>query len=97
MSFEVAAADLRPAIVCDDVENLKLWAGKLPANMEAENLICFTNVRQAQIAGIAPAGKLRTFLRVDGNESDGIELNGNAVDAESVVAGDHAGKARISP
>jgi polygalacturonase len=76
---EVASAspDQRPALVCDDVENLELtrWRAAGPA---ATAGIVLRDVRDAWIHGCRPSPGTASFVRVEGAASRDICLAANA-------------------
>jgi len=60
VKVELGAADLRPAIFCEDAGNLEFRDWNLPEPAAADVLVRFKAVRQAQITGFKPwdpAGK----------------------------------------
>jgi hypothetical protein len=69
--MELAAPDLRPAIFCEDSENLEFSKWKTPTDAEADCLIYFQGVRRAAIKDFPHEGKLRAFINSEG--SDQIE------------------------
>lgn len=75
--FELAGADLRPAIVCDDVVDLEIAGFKARTSPGAESLIRFQSVRDAFIHGSRPSDDVALFLRVEGQSSRDIALVGN--------------------
>jgi len=75
--FDVASPDIRPAIVCDDVEGLDLADFEAQGNEKAECLIRLQKTRQVFIHGSRLVHASPTFLRVEGSESREIGLSGN--------------------
>ena len=75
--FDLASPDLRPAIVCDDVENLELADFQAQGNEQAECLLRLQQTRGVFVHGSRPLNASPTFLRVEGNESREIGLDGN--------------------
>lgn len=75
--FRVESEDRRPAIVCDDVQDLELSGFKAQGHPEAEALIRLENTRSAFISHSRPLSECKTFVRVEGAASGGIELRGN--------------------
>ena len=75
--FELAEQDFRPAIVCDDVEDLELSGFRAEGNPKAESLICLQNTKQAFIHDSRVLNDIETFLRVEGTQSGGITLAAN--------------------
>jgi len=73
--------DERPAIVCDDVEDVILGGLDLSAPIGGEPLIDLRNTRRAFLTGMrAPIG-VKVFAQVGGASSSGIALAGNVLDA----------------
>jgi len=75
--FRVESEDRRPAIVCDDVQDLELAGFKAQGHPESEALIRLENTRRAFVSGCRPLGEVKTFVRVEGAASAGIDLHGN--------------------
>ncbi len=80
MHVHLEAEDLRPAVVCDDVQNLELTGLKADGSREAESLIRLQNPLAAVITGGRVLQPLRTLLRVEGGGSQRILLKGNDLD-----------------
>lgn len=70
--------DHRPAMLCDDIEGLRIddFAGQ--ATPEQAMLIGFRNVRNALIRGCMPGENVSTFLRLEGGDTPNIVLESNA-------------------
>lgn len=75
--FDLSGPDLRPAIVCDDVEDLEISGFRAAASSKAESLIRLQQTRQAFIHGCRSLNDIDTFLRVEGAESEGVVLAAN--------------------
>lgn len=78
--FELAAPDLRPAVTCDDAEDIEIAGFKADGVPDAESLIRLRDTRGAFIHGSRPLGEIRTFVRVEGTCSRDITLSGNDLD-----------------
>ena len=76
VTFDVASPDLRPALVCDDVEDLELANFRAAGNVE-EALLRLCDARQVYIHGCRPLGDVGLFLSVEGAASRGILLQAN--------------------
>ena len=76
-TFNVAAPDMRPAIVCDDVENLRLLGVQAQGNPKAGSLIRLQETKQAFIHGCSITDGVEAFLSVEGSTSADIGLTGN--------------------
>jgi hypothetical protein len=96
--FELADVDLRPAVVCDDVEDLELAGLKAQANPTAESLLRLRASRGAFIHSCRPLGQTDAFLRVEGPECANISLAGNRLNdaRKAVVRADGAGPVDLS-
>ena len=77
VQFHLDKPDLRPAIVCDDVDDLELAGFKAAGNRNAESLIRLENSRNVFIHSSRPLNNIGTFLRVEGSNSSDILLEGN--------------------
>jgi hypothetical protein len=75
--FEFAKRDFRPAIVCDDVQDLELSGFKAQAEASVESLIRLRAVQSAFIHASRPLNEISTFVRVEGASSKDIVLAGN--------------------
>jgi len=75
--FDLATRDLRPAVVCDDVEDLELSSFRAAGDAEAECLVRLEDTRTAFIRGCRPTGNISTFLRVEGETSREIVVGEN--------------------
>lgn len=67
--FELASRDVRPAVVCDRVEDVDIAGLSAATDPQSESLIRLRSVRQAFIHGCRPLGDVAGFLRVEGRES----------------------------
>jgi len=75
--FRLEGDELRPAIVCDDVQGLQLSGFKADGHPKAESLIRLQDTQAALITGARTLGPLATFLRVEGARSGRIVLRAN--------------------
>ncbi|MGA2865494.1 MAG: glycosyl hydrolase family 28 protein [Verrucomicrobiota bacterium] len=75
--FELAKKDFRPAIVCDDVQDLEMSSFKAQAEASVESLIRLRAVQGAFIHDSRPLDEIGTFVRVEGASSKDIVLAGN--------------------
>ena len=77
VTFDLAAPDLRPAVVCDDVADLELSSFRAQGDKEAEALIRLQDICGAFIHGCRPLNKVKTFVQVEGKNSRKIFLTAN--------------------
>lgn len=76
VQLELKNSDLRPALVCDDVEELNLVGFKAPM-FGAEPLMRLIGTRGAVIQNSGPLGSVNNFVRVEGAQSADVALMGN--------------------
>lgn len=75
--FDLAAPDLRPAVVCDMAKDVDISGLRARGSVELESLIRLRSTRDAFLYGCRPIGDIGTFLRVEGNSSGDIALQSN--------------------
>ena len=75
--FDLAAPDLRPALICDNVEDLELQNFRAAAHAEADCLARRIKVRRVNIANSRPLSPVRDFLELEETPSGEVLLNGN--------------------
>jgi Glycosyl hydrolases family 28 len=74
--LELEKPDLRPALICDDVDDLEL-TGFRAGTSGGDPLIRLRQTRTVLIQNSRAIGNVETFLRVEGENSEGIALLGN--------------------
>jgi hypothetical protein len=72
-----AAADRRPAVVCEDVSRLGIDSLAAHPGPEGEPVLAFRQVRGALVRGCVPDEGTGVFLKVTGARSKGISLLAN--------------------
>jgi hypothetical protein len=77
VTLDFEHADLRPAIICDDVVHLELDSVRAQGHPEAGELIRLHNTQDAFVHGCRPTSDVETFINVQGMESTGIHLTAN--------------------
>lgn len=75
--IELQSPDMRPALICDDVEDLELLSFKAAAPSGPEPLIRLRETRSVLMQGCRPLSDVDTFLHVEGEKSAEIALLGN--------------------
>ena len=75
--FQLEAKDLRPAIVCDDVEEFDVAGLKAEGNPRAESLLRMQNAREVYVRGARVLTPIGTFLQVEGDKTRRIVVKGN--------------------
>jgi polygalacturonase len=77
VEFKTGGDEARPAIVCDDVKSLDMDGIRGASIKGTQPVVKLIQTKQAYIRGCcAPAGT-KTFLEVQGGETEAIVLNGN--------------------
>ena len=77
ITFDYAGIEKRPALVCDDVVDLELGDFRASVDQDGLAMIVLRNTQQAFIHGCRPLQPVRTFIRLEGAESQEILLTGN--------------------
>lgn len=77
VTFDFVAPDVRPALLCDDVERLRVEGLSAAGMPETEALIRLRNTRDALIARSRAAAPVDAFLLLEGAASTGVKLLGN--------------------
>ena len=75
-------ADARPAVICDDVENVILGGLELSAPVGGAPLIRLKNTRRAFLTGMRSPQECPVFAEVSGPQCAGIELVANSIPKE---------------
>jgi hypothetical protein len=92
--------DARPAVVCDDVEDVILDALDLSAPVGGAPLLDLRNSRRAFLTGMRSPAGVSVFAQVSGAGSSGISLSGNSLDASqqsaTYIDGATAGSTKIA-
>jgi hypothetical protein len=70
VTFDSAAPDLRPAIVCEDVADLELSNVRAATHPDAPALLRLKDVRRAFIHGCRPTTPTALFARLEGESRD---------------------------
>jgi hypothetical protein len=77
ITFDLAGIEKRPALVCEDVEDLELADFRASGDQESLAMVVLRDTHQAFIHGCRPLQPVRTFLRLEGAGSREILLAGN--------------------
>jgi polygalacturonase len=92
--------DERPAIVCDDVDDVILGGLDLSAPVGGAPLIDLRNTRRAFLTGMRSPAGIKVFAQVSGAGSSAISLSGNSLDqgqqAATYTDGATEGSTKIS-
>jgi hypothetical protein len=97
--FEVAAPDLRPAMVFDHVQDATVNGFSAQGNASAESLLRFSDSRDVLLTGCRVLTPAAVFLQVEGAASQGITVDGGdlskAAKALSFVNGAESKSVRL--
>jgi len=74
--FNTTTADLRPAVVLDKVQDGSLFGLSAEASLGAESLLRLMNCADVLLASPRVIGEASVFLRVEGEKSRGITVDG---------------------
>lgn len=85
VQLRLQANDLRPAIVCDDVDDLELSGLKVAGSKDAESVIRLQESRNVFIHFSRTLNETGTFLRVEGKSSTDIRLSANKLNNVSKI------------
>lgn len=77
LALKLSAADLRPALVCQDCEDAVFTAWKLPASAEADSLVRLESAKRILLNAFEITGSANTLVRVEGKDSGPIRLMNN--------------------
>lgn len=72
--FTLDSADLRPAIVCSDVDDLEINGFSAMGDQLAESLIRLENSKNIYLFDSRPLNKVNTFVRIEGADSENIHI-----------------------
>jgi hypothetical protein len=75
--FDLAAPDLRPAVVCDDVTDFALNGFSAAGSREAEGLMRLSNVRQGFITASRPLSTVAAFVQAENTADNELSLQSN--------------------
>jgi hypothetical protein len=100
--LDVAGADLRPALVCDDVEDIELSGFRAEGNADADALIRLRDTRGAFVHGSRPLTPVKVFIQTDGSpdvllEGNDLRKAGQALIEQCNPGHEWAGLIRLMP
>jgi len=75
--FELRSQDYRPALVCDDVDDLDIDGLKAQAGRDVASLIRLRDTRNAFIRGSRALAAVPVLVSVEGERSEAITVSGN--------------------
>ena len=86
VQLQLAAADKRHALICEDCENLSIDDLDASCSQDAGAIIRLTDIKGALIRGCRPQAGTDTFLKLQGSASKGVLLTANDLSRVSKVA-----------
>jgi hypothetical protein len=94
LRFEVSAADLRPAVVFNRVEDASVAAMSAQGNAHAESLLRFENSRDVLVSAARVLTPAPVFLELEGQASRAITVDGGDLSKAAKVLGLGPGASR---
>jgi hypothetical protein len=79
INLDFQAPDMRPSLVCDDVDDLELFAWNAAMASALNPAVWFKDVRRALVHGCRSPENVAAFLQVEGNQSAKIRLLANDI------------------
>jgi hypothetical protein len=86
VEFAAAAKEERPAIVCDDVKDLELSGLRTTATTTAQPVVKLIQARQALVQNCSAPAHAKTFLEVQGEQTERVVLLNNELSAAEKAA-----------
>lgn len=77
--FMTKTNDLRPAIICEEAQNVFINNIYLPKSEAVESMIRLENVKDVHVENVHSEGTADVFVLVKGKSSQGIKLDSNKV------------------
>jgi polygalacturonase len=77
--FQVSAADLRPAVILDQVTDATIQNLSVDGNVQAESTLRFAGCKQVLISAPRVLTQAATFLQVEGSGNDRIVVDGGDI------------------
>ena len=85
ISFHLKTNDLRPALVCEDAEDIAITNCEMPGTSGAKSVIRLVNVSGAVISNTQSKANANAFVFVEGTNSRNIKLSGNQSAAKKEI------------
>jgi len=80
VTFRIKNNDLRPVFICEDGKDIEVTGWNIPATEGAQAVIRLENVTGAVVNNNDVRGKAGVFVRVEGENSNGIKLQKNKLE-----------------
>ena len=75
--FDTVKPDARPAIICDNVENIEIGGAKLGATFFGESVIRLRQVKDAVVRDCLSLGTAGSFVRIEGSQANDVTVAPN--------------------
>ncbi|HTQ30565.1 MAG TPA: glycoside hydrolase family 28 protein [Opitutaceae bacterium] len=85
-TLNLGYADLRPALLCLDGQDVRFSSWRTNGNLEADIPIRFESVRHALVSGFKLQDDAAAFVSVSGKDSAAIQLDNNNLEAGTLPA-----------
>ena len=92
--FQVAAPDLRPAVIFDHVQDALVNGMSVQGDRKAESVMRFIGARDVLLAATRVLGQGSAFLQVEGADSSGIKIDGGDLSKATAPLAFKAGAAQ---
>lgn len=79
IEFNLKKADARPAIICEDLQNITITGLKTDSYADAKNIISFRNVSGGVVQSSFINSNTNTFLEISGNQTKNISVINNVL------------------
>ena len=89
--FQVSAADLRPAVIFDQVTDATIQNLTVEGNIAAESTLRFTNCKQVLVSAPRVLAQATTFLQLEGSGNERIVVDGGDISSATTALAFKAG------
>jgi hypothetical protein len=83
--FQVAATELRPALIFDHVEDVSINGLSVQGNPSAESVLRFTAVRDVLLSGARVLTPSPAYLQLEGTENERITIDGGDLSKSTAI------------
>jgi hypothetical protein len=77
VTFRLAQNEVRPALICEDGQNVEVTGWQVPATTGAQAIVRLEQVQGARITGMAVKGGAGALVRLEGDQNKSIKVSGN--------------------
>ncbi|MBT3384801.1 MAG: glycoside hydrolase [Prolixibacteraceae bacterium] len=96
IQFSFDKTDTRPALICEDVKNLRLQNISLGINSKPKYMLGLKNCSSVSVSGWKIDSPIETFVKVNGGKSNDIMVyNNNGIFSKKIQVGNDVAKSAI--